>query len=141
MKLKIVLLIALIVAFSSPGLAQAKKTMTAKAPEFVGSPETRKAAFKSFIIKNVGKRVYLKLKFGEDIPYGYRSDMADPVFGVDNFSYFLNCGEEMNAEWTTRCRKLNWDANSKTITGYFKITEPDPKLMRTNRTFHLTPTT
>lgn len=140
LKHKIVLLVALLLAFTSVGFAQTRKTRSAVVPEFVGSPETQKAAFKSFIIKNVGKRVSLKLKFGEDIPYGYKSDQADPVFSVDNFSYFLDCGEEMTGDWTNRCKKLNWDADSKTIIGLFKVTEPAPRVMRTNRTFHLTPT-
>ncbi len=141
MKHKIVLLIALFVAFGSIGLVQAKKTRTAVAPKFIGSPETPKKAFKPFIIKNIGKRVYLKLTFSEGEPHAYRSEFGDPVFSVDRFTYSFECGEkEPNTEWTTRCKKLNWDAASRTITGYFKITEPDPKVMRTNRSFYLAPT-
>ena len=141
MKRKIVLLIALFLALSSTGFAQAKRTKTAVAPKFIGSPEKQKAAFKSFIIRNIGKRVFLKLTFSEDEPHAYRSEFGEPVFSVDRFSYFFMCSEkEPNAEWTTRCKELNWDAASRTITGHFKITEPDPKVMRTNRTFYLTPT-
>ena len=143
MKLKIILLIAIIAALASLGLAQTKKSKTTAAPKFTGSVKTQGKAFKAFIIKNVGKRVSLKLTFdGEDIPYGYRSGFADPVFSVDNYSYFLICGDEENAnvEWTSRCEKINWNADKKTITGFFKIAEPSPKMMRTNRTFNLTPT-
>jgi hypothetical protein len=141
MKIKIVLLVALLFAFDSIGFIQAKTTRTAIAPKFIGSPEKQKAAFKSFIIKNVGKRVYLKLTFSEDEPHAYRSEFGDPVFSVDRFTYSFECGEkEPNTEWTTRCKKLNWDAANRTITGYFKVTEPDPKVMRTNRSFYLTPT-
>lgn len=141
MKHKIVLLVALFLAFNSIGFAQAKKNKTAVAPKFIGSPEKQKASFKSFIIKNVGKRVYLKLTFSADEPHAYRSEFGDPVFGIDKFSYSFECGDkEPNTEWTTRCKELNWDAASRTITGYFKVTEPDPKVMRTNRSFYLTPT-
>ena len=141
MKIKFILLIAIIAAFGSIGFAQTKKPKTAVAPSFKGSPQTQKKAFKAFIIKNVGKRVSLKLSFGEDIPYGYRSEFADPLFEVDNYLYFLVCNDKAaNAEWTNRCGKLNWNAADKIITGFFKITEPDPKRMRTNRTFHITPT-
>lgn len=141
MKIKIVLLVALFFAFNSIGFVQAKTTKPAVAPKFTGTPEKQKAAFKSFIIKNVGKRVYLKLTFSEDEPHAFRSEFGDPVFGVDRFAYSFVCGEkEPNTEWTTRCKKLNWDAASRTVSGYFKITEPDPKVMRTNRSFYLTPT-
>jgi hypothetical protein len=141
MKIKFVLLITLILAFSSIGFVQAKTPKPAVAPKFTGAPEKRKAAFKSFIIKNVGKRVYLKLTFSEDEPHAYRSEFGDPVFSVDRFTYSFVCGEkEPNTEWTTRCKGLNWDAANRTITGYFRVTEPDPKVMRTNRSFYLTPT-
>jgi hypothetical protein len=141
LKHEIVLLVALFLVFNSIGFVRAQKSMTAAAPQFTGSPEEQKAAFKSFIIKNVGKRVYLKLTFGEGEPHAFRSEFGDPVFSVDRFSYSFECGEnEPNAEWATRCKALNWDAAGRTITGYFKVTEPDPKLMRTNRSFYLTPT-
>jgi len=142
MKYKITLLVALIAAFGLTGAAQKRITKAAVAPTYQGSPQTDKKAFKAFIIKNVGKRVYLKLTFAEeDVPYGYREENGDPVFSVDNYSYFPICDDkEANAEWTARCKKLNWNADSRTLTGYFKVTEPDPKVMRTNRTFHLTPT-
>lgn len=141
MRHKTVLLFVLFLAFNSTSFVQAKKNKTAVAPKFTGAPEKQKAAFKSFIIKNGGKRVYLKLTFSKDEPHAYRSEFGDPVFGVDRFSYFFVCGEnEPNTEWTTRCKGLNWDAASRTIAGYFKVTEPDPKLMRTNRSFYLTPT-
>lgn len=143
MKLKIVLLIVFLTAFGSLGSAQTKKPKAAVAPEFKGSVQTQKAAFKAFIIKNVGKRVSLKLTFGDEIePYGYRSELADPLFEVDNYRYFLVCkdAETTNVIWTERCKALNWDNEKKTLTGFFKIAEPDPKLMRTNRTFELTPT-
>lgn len=140
MKTKIVLLVAFLLAFSSIGFAQAKKNKAAVAPRFVGTPEKQKAAFKSFIIKNVGKRVYLKLTFSEEEPHAFRSQFGDPVFSVDRFTYSFVCGEnEPEAEWTTRCAGLNWDAADRIITGYFKVTEPDPKVMRTNRSFYLTP--
>ena len=143
MKYKIFLLIALFAVFSSIGVAQKKKAKTAAVPEFKGSIEKQKAGFKAFIIKNVGKRVSLDLTFGSDIePYGYRSEFADPLFEVDNYRYFLICndGEDANAIWTERCKKLNWDNEKKTLKGFFKITEPDPKMMRTNRTFEIIPT-
>lgn len=147
MKLKIFLLVTLLSMFSSLNFAQTKKPKTpaksVAAAEFKGSVETQKAAFKAFIIKNVGKRVSLKLMFGEEIePYGYRSELADPLFEVDNYRYFLICkeAETTNVIWTERCKALNWDNEKKTLTGFFKIAEPDPKLMRTNRTFELTPT-
>lgn len=95
---------------------------------------------KSFIIKNIGKRVYLKLTFSGDEPHAFRSQFGDPVFSVDRFTYSFECGDnEPEVEWTTRCKGLNWDAASRTISGHFKITEPDPKVMRTNRSFYLTP--
>lgn len=147
MKLKIVLFVALLLAFSSANFAQTKKTKTnsktAAVPEFKGSVQTQKAAFKAFIIKNIGKRVSLKLAFGDEIePYGYRSELADPLFEVDNYRYFLICNDskDANALWTDRCKALNWDNEKKTLNGVFKITEPDPKLMRTNRTFEIIPT-
>lgn len=130
-------LFLIVLISSTETFAQMRKKSVA-APRFIGSPETQKAAFKSFIIKNTGKRVYLKLTFDE-IPVGYKSGVADPVFYVDNFSYWLYCNEEMNAEWTTRCRKLNFNAETKTLAGYFKIAEPNPKVMRTNRAFDLKP--
>jgi hypothetical protein len=140
MKIKLVLLTALFLAFNLAGLAQAKRK-TAAAPRFSGSPEKQKAAFKSFIVKNVGKRVYLKLTFSDDEPHPYRSEFGDPVFSVDRFTYSFECGDnEPNTEWTARCKALNWDPARRTIAGYFKVTEPDPKLMRTNRSFYLTPT-
>jgi hypothetical protein len=140
MKTKFVLLVALFFAFNSIGFVQAKTTRPAVVPKFIGAPEKQKAAFKSFIIKNVGKRVYLKLTFSEDEPHAYRSEFGDPVFSVDRFTYSFECGEkEPNTEWTTRCKGLNWDADKRTITGYFKVTEPDPKVMRTNRSFYLKP--
>jgi hypothetical protein len=83
MKTKFVLLITLFLLFSSIGSVQAKKSKTAVAPKFTGSPEKQKAAFKSFIIKNIGKRVYLKLTFSEEEPHAYRSEVGDPVFSVD----------------------------------------------------------
>jgi hypothetical protein len=141
MKIKIVLLVALLLAFNSIGFGQQKIVKPVVAPKFTGTPEKRKAAFKSFIIKNIGKRVFLKLTFSEDEPHAYRSEYGDPVFSVDRFTYSFVCGEkEPNTEWTTRCKGLNWDAANRTVTGYFKITEPDPKVMRTNRSFYLTPT-
>ena len=141
MKTKIILLVALLLASNSIGLAQAKKNKTPVTPRFIGAPEKQKAAFKSFIIKNVGKRVYLKLTFSEGEPHAYRSEFGDPVFSVDRFTYSFECGDTgSEAEWVTRCKGLNWDASSRTVTGYFKVTEPDPKLMRTNRSFYLAPT-
>jgi hypothetical protein len=142
MKLKIILLIALITAFGSIGFAQTKKTKTIT-PKFSGSVQTRKKEFKAFIIKNVGRRISLNLTFDGDIePYGYRSEFADPLFEVDNYRYFLICKDRqtLNVPWTDRCKKINWNAENKIISGFFKITEPDPKMMRTNRTFNLTPT-
>lgn len=144
MKLKIVLFIALLAAFGINGFAQKKKAKTVSkpaVPEFKGSPNTQKAAFKSFIIKNVGKRVSLDLSFGDDPPYGYRSEFADPVFNVDNYIYFLICNdpEDANKPWTERCKALNWNDAKKTLNGIFKITEPNPRLMRTNRTFEIIP--
>jgi hypothetical protein len=141
MRIKIVLLVALFFAFSSIGLVQAKTTKPAVKPKFIGSPEKQKAAFKSFIIKNVGRRVYLKLTFSEGEPHPYRSEYGDPVFSVDRFTYSFVCGEnDQDTEWTVRCKGFNWDAAKRTITGYFRVTEPDPKVMRTNRSFYLTPT-
>jgi hypothetical protein len=141
MKLKIVLLISLFLTLNSIGFAQSKNKKTAVAPKFIGAPEKQKAAFKSFIIRNVGKRAYLKLTFSEDEPHAYRSEFGDPVFSVDRFTYSFECGDNgPEAEWTTRCKGLNWDAAKRTIAGYFKITEPDPKVMRTNRSFYLAPT-
>jgi hypothetical protein len=138
---KIVLLVALFLALNLTGFVQATRTNPAAAPKFIGWPEKQKAAFKSFIIKNVGKRVYLKLTFSANEPHAFRSEFADPVFSVDRFTYSFECGgNEPETEWTTRCKGLNWDAASRTISGYFKVTEPDPKLMRTNRSFYLTPT-
>lgn len=140
MKRKIALLIALFLTCSSMGFAQARKNKTAVAPKFTGSPEKQKAAFKAFIIRNVGKRVYLKLSFSEGEPHPYRSQYGDPVFGVDRFTYSFECGDNLpDTEWTDRCKGLNWDAAGRTVTGYFKVTEPDPKLMRTNRSFYLKP--
>jgi hypothetical protein len=140
MKIKLILLTALFLALNLTGFARVK-TKTAAAPRFSGSPEKQKAAFKSFIIKNVGKRVYLKLTFSEGEPHPYRSEFGDPVFSVDRFTYSFVCGEqEPNTEWTARCKTLSWDPASRTVTGYFRVTEPDPKLMRTNRSFYLTPT-
>jgi hypothetical protein len=140
-KRKIVLLVALFSALSSIGFAQAKRTKTAVAPNFTGSPEKQKAAFKSFIIRNIGKRVFLKLTFSADEPHAYRSEYGDPVFSVDSFAYFFMCGDnEAEVVWTARCMKLNWNAATRTITGYFKVTEPEPKLYQTNRQFLLTPT-
>lgn len=147
MKLKIILFLALLLAFSSINFAQTKKpkikSKVAAVPEFKGSIENRKAAFKAFIIKNVGRRVSLNLTFDGDIePYGYRSEFADPLFEVDNYRYFLICndGETADAIWTDRCKALNWNNEKKTLSGIFKITEPDPKMMRTNRTFEIKPT-
>jgi hypothetical protein len=140
MKTKFVLMTMLFLVLGSIGLVQAKTTRPAVVPKFIGVPEKQKAAFKSFIIKNVGKRVYLKLTFSADEPHAYRSEFGDPVFSVDRFTYSFECGEkEPNTEWTTRCKGLNWDADKRTITGYFKVTEPDPKVMRTNRSFYLKP--
>jgi hypothetical protein len=141
MKTKFVLLVTLLLALGSINFVQARKVKTAITPKFIGSPEKQKALFKSFIIKNVGKRVYLKLTFSADEPHAYRSEFGDPVFSVDRFTYSFVCGEkEPNTEWTERCKKLNWDAAGRTVTGYFKVAEPDPKVMRTNRSFYLTPT-
>lgn len=141
MKTKFVLLTTLFLVLISTGLVQAKKNRIAVVTKFIGTPEKQKAAFKSFIIKNVGKRVYLKLTFSQDEPHAYRSEFGDPVFSVDRFTYSFECGEkEPNTEWTTRCKGLNWDADKRTIAGYFKVTEPDPKVMRTNRSFYLKPT-
>lgn len=141
MRCKIVLLVVLFLAFNSIGFAQAKRTGAGVVPKFTGAPEKQKAAFKAFIIRNVGKRVYLKLTFSEDEPHAFRSQFGDPVFSVDRFSYSFECGDnEPETEWTSRCKGLNWDSAGRTITGYFKVTEPDPKLMRTNRSFYLTPT-
>jgi hypothetical protein len=141
MKVKTVLLIALFLVLNSTGFVQAKTNRPAVTPKFTGAPEKQKAAFKSFIIKNIGKRVYLKLTFSEGEPHAYRSEYGDPVFSVDRFTYSFECGDNgPDAEWTTRCKGLNWDAASRTVTGYFKITEPDPKVMRTNRSFYLKPT-
>ncbi len=146
MKIKIILFVALLLAFNSINFAQTKNIRTRSkiaAPEFKGSIEKQKAAFKTFIIKNVGKRVSLNLTFDGDIePYGYRSEFADPLFEVDNYRYFLICGDgkTTNVIWTDRCKALNFDNEKKTLNGVFKITEPDPKLMRTNRTFNITPT-
>jgi hypothetical protein len=138
MKIKIVLLITLLLAFGSISFAQAKKNKKSVTPTFAGSPD---AKFKAFAVKNVGKRVSLKITFTEDtMPYGYRSDQADPVFGVDSASFFLECKEKMTGDWTKRCKALNWNDADKTFSGFFKITEPDPKLFRTNRMFYLTPT-
>lgn len=141
MKTRIILLVALMLALNSVGFAQGKKGKAVIAPKFIGAPEKQKAAFKAFIIRNVGKRVYLKLTFGEGEPHAYRSEFGDPVFSVDRFSYSFECGDNgPEAEWTTRCKGLNWDAASRTVTGYFRVTEPDPKVMRTNRSFYLKPT-
>lgn len=141
MKIKIVLLVVLLLAFNSIGFAQSKKTRTAVAPKFTGAPERQKAAFKSFVIKNIGKRAFLKLTFSEGEPHAYRSQFGDPVFSVDRFTYSFECGDnEPDTEWTARCKGLNWDSASRTVSGYFKVTEPDPKLMRTNRSFYLAPT-
>lgn len=136
-----VFFLAMFVAFAgSTEVAAQTSRGKAAAPTFTGSIAAKGKEFKAFIIKNIGKRVSLKLTFGEDIPYGYKDQNADPFFSVDNFSYFFDCGEEMTAEWTTRCEKLNWNETAKSITGFFKVTEPKPKVMRTNRSFDLLPT-
>ena len=147
MKIKFILLVTLLLAFSAVNFAQTKKTKATikqtAVPEFKGSVQTQRAAFKAFIIKNIGNRASLNLTFGDEIePYGYRSEFADPLFEVDNYIYFLVCndGETTNVVWTDRCKALNWNNEKKTLKGVFKITEPDPKMMRTNRTFYLTPT-
>jgi hypothetical protein len=93
MRIKIVLLVALFVALNSIGFAQGKTKKTAVTPRFTGAPEKQKAAFKSFIIKNIGRRVYLKLTFSEEEPHAYRSQFADPVFSVDRFAYSFECGD------------------------------------------------
>ena len=146
MKLKIILFIALLLTFSTVNFSQTKKakvtTIQTAVPEFKGAVQTQKAAFKAFIIKNVGKRVSLNLTFGDEIePYGYRSEFADPLFEVDNYRYFLICndGKTEDVPWDQRCKKINWDNEKKTLNGIFKITEPDPKMMRTNRTFETIP--
>ena len=145
MKLKIILFIAILAAFTTIGFAQKKKAKIVSKTtitEFKGSVQAQKAAFKALIIKNVGKRVSLDLKFDGDIePYGYRSEFADPIFEVDNYRYFLICKdpEDANKPWTQRCKAINWNDEKKTLNGIFKITEPDPKMMRTNRTFEIIP--
>jgi hypothetical protein len=140
LKTKFVLLVALCLVFSSIGLAQTKRSRQAGTPKFIGAPEKQKAAFKSFIIKNVGRRVYLKMTFSADEPHAFRSEYGDPVFSVDRFTYSFECRDnEANTAWTARCGGLNWSAAGRTISGYFNVTEPDPKQMRTNRSFYLTP--
>jgi hypothetical protein len=136
------LLVLLTAIVGLTGASAQKAKQVAATPSFTGSLATKGKEFKAFVIKNIGKRVSLKLTFSEDnMPYGYRDGNADPVFSVDNYSYFPICGDKKaDTEWTNRCRKLNWNAASKTISGFFKITEPDPKMMRTNRMFNLTPT-
>lgn len=119
--------------------ASAQTQKKKSAPRFVGSLPERTATFVSFIDKNVGsaKPVYLKITFDEE-PYGYKDENADPFFEAGNYSYYFQCGEEENAVWTKRCRILNYNPATKTISGYFFVTEPDPKTMRTNRLFVLT---
>lgn len=105
---------------------------------FSGSPETQSKAFNRFIVQNVGRRVYLELTF-EEAPSGYKSEVADPFFNAGNYRYFVDCGEPTETAWTTRCESLGWNAARKSFAGYFVVTEPDPRRMRTNRTFTIKP--
>ena len=117
--------------------AQTNKKGSAK---FVGSISRTPTKFNNLMSKNVGKRVYLKITFDADQePIGYKDGSADPFFSVGEYSYFLECGEEMNAIWTERCKVLDYNQSSRTLTGYFNVSEPDPKNLRTNRMFNLTP--
>lgn len=140
-KTALVLALVAFVGFGGVALAQQKRGKTKAAPRFVGSLNMRDATFITFINKNVGKRVYLKITFEADKePYGYKDENADPFFSAGNYNYFLKCGEETNAPWTERCRALNYDRATKTFSGYFIVTEPKPESMKTNRMFELTPT-
>ncbi len=122
-----------------PALAQ--RGIAPAVPRFTGSPELRQKEFNAFVVQNVNRRVYLNLGFAseESVPIGYKDGNADPFFEAGRYSYFLTCQEPMTAPWTTRCPGLGWNAQRRTLAGYFRITEPRAKPLRANRSFTLTP--
>lgn len=130
------LLAFLVLVFVTSNLsAQTKQKGSAR---FVGLVSNTPTKFNNLMSKNIGKRVYLKVTFDEE-PFGYKDGSADPFFSVAEYSYFLECGEEMNAVWTERCKVLDYDQSTRTLTGYFNVTEPKPGSLKTNRMFTLTP--
>ncbi len=96
----------------------------ARVPRFIGSPETQSAAFNSFIRRNVGRRVYLDLRFDENsAPQGYRDVNADPFFEAGPFTYLIDCRDDGNLRsvWTSRCRNLHYDSANRRLRGYFRV--------------------
>ena len=139
MKFQYLLCLAFLLAVAMPGITQAKVSRTRQVPAFVGSPAKDKAAFKSFIIKNIGKKVHLKLTFDSDEPHAVKSEYGDPGFNVEKFTYGFVCGGKVEALWTNRCKGFTWDPATRTISGDFRVTEPNPRSLRTNRHFDLMP--
>ncbi len=119
--------------------AQNKSKKNQTIQKYEGSPVEDSVVFKKFIIENINKKVYLSLTFKDEDVYGYKSGNADPIFNVDNYSYWFKCGEEMTAMWTERCSNIKRSEDNNNIYGYFMVKEPQPKIMRTNRTFDLIP--
>ena len=135
---KLLMFAGLLLIFCAGDLTAQKQQKTSA--KFVGVISKTPTKFNNLMAKNVGKRVYLKISFdADDEPIGYKDGQADPFFSVAEYSYFLECGEEMNAIWTERCKVLDYDQTKRTLTGYFKVGEPNPNTLKTNRMFTLTP--
>lgn len=107
-------------------------------PSYVGNPTTDEANFQKFIISHLNQRVHLKLSFGKEEMIGYKSGDADPFLTM-KYSYFFDCLEKQQGLWTTRCKALNYNQATNSLSGYFIVTEPRAKTFRTNRMFNLKP--
>ena len=107
-------------------------------PSYAGAPNTDEARFQKFIIGHLNQRVHLQLNFGAEEMVGYKSGDADPFLAL-RYTYFFDCLEKQAGIWTARCAALHFDPATNSLSGYFYVTEPRPRTMRTNRSFTLKP--
>ena len=130
--------IAIAFTFSYLQARAAPASGPAAVPSYVGKPVSDEANFQKFIISHINQRVYLKLDLENEQMYGYKSGDADPFLGL-KYSYFFDCLEQQQGVWTARCAALRYNQATNSLSGYFYITEPSPKRLRTNRMFDLKP--
>lgn len=107
-------------------------------PEFSGAGDSLELI--SFVEKNVGSVVNLKLNLQESVPiYGYRNNRDTPFFSGGaaknlSYAYFIDCngtGTNWDGQSTDRCDGVRWDAGETradgasdgVLSGYFKILE------------------
>ena len=135
------ILVCLIAMFLFAGFVHAQ----ANSAKYVGSPETDKT-FASFVTKNLGRVVYLKLTIQDTqmVTMGYKG--VQPYFegakanGIF-YSYFLECSGKIseNQNPIDQCKDANWNEGTGVLSGYFKVSRIVKTKMRNSRAVFLVP--